>query len=171
MLTSNGFLLFCEAWWAGQVKSVYHSDLLQTLLLHCQLRLQQTGVKVCHSTLGRKWFLLGEEGRSDIGEGVWKFWNCLHFLLTSAVHALQLCLLWLDAGKENRDAGSMERNGRCHCTVGLWSILSMVDVVNSPIGRTGRQTTTSSTYLLTVVSPICVDISSTLSYEMLMPCS
>lgn len=79
MLTSNGFPIFREAWWADQVIS---TGLSVTVTFSSHPLPVVGSADQCLPTLGRKGFLLDEEAEPDIGECVWKFWNYLHFLLS-----------------------------------------------------------------------------------------
>lgn len=147
MLTSNGFPLFCEVWWADQVSSTGPSVTV-TVFSH-SYSIASCGLSI----LGRREFLFGEEGRPDIGVGVWRSWNCLHFLLSD----LQLSTLFTFGffGWVLEYMMVLWKEVVAVVAVGLWSMLSMADVVKSPIPRTGEQTTPSSTYLLTWISRQC----------------
>ena len=76
--------------------------------------------------MGRRGFLLGEEGRLDIGEGVWKFWYCLHFLLSELQLSTLFTFAFFGLVLENGDTGFMEEVVVV-VAVGLWSMLSMAE--------------------------------------------
>ena len=87
------------------------------------------GVWICHATLWRRRFPLVEESRADIGEGVGKFWNYLHFLLSKLRLSTLFVFVIFGWVLENGDIGSIERGGRC-CHSGV-----VVYVVHSRCGE------------------------------------
>ena len=170
ILTSNGRLLFWDAWWAHQVTSTgpSASPLLLPLILKCKVWPQQSGFWVCHSTTCRKgfscagWILVKESGSFGI---VFPFFSsnfscplCLPVTSSIGWWKVDMLVPWL-------------RGGCCCCSGSIWSILSIAAVVNNPFRRSDGHTAPSTMYLLTVACPNCGDISNTLFYAILRPWS
>ena len=117
----------------------------------------------------------------------WRFWFCFQVCMSHMCIRLgkRRYLFYLGLSPNNKGARSSSRESPLGCwnsemqvpwkddmaveADGLWSMLSTADVVNIPLHIIGGQTTPSSRYRWTTASPIWVDISRTLLYEIQIP--